>query len=69
MLETLSQRYPGIPQPTRSGTLDESKADSLSAFKQLHGLPQTRRLDRKTWQALTRQYPLAATQGQKSAKR
>ena len=69
MLETLSQRYPGIPQPSRSGTLDESTADYLSAFQQLHGLSQTSRLDRKTWQALTRQYPLAATQTQKSTKR
>lgn len=68
MLGTLSRQYQSVSEPSRSGTLDESTADSLSSFQRLHGLPQTRQLDRKTWEALTRQYPLAATLGRKDKK-
>lgn len=68
MLGTLSQQYQSVAEPTRSGRLDERTADSLSSFQQLHSLPQTRQLDRKTWDALTRQYPLAATLNQKNGK-
>ena len=68
MLGTLSQQYQSISEPSRSGRLDESTADSLSSFQRLHSLPQTRQLDRKTWDALTRQYPLAAALHQKNGK-
>lgn len=68
MLGTLSQQYRSISEPSRSGRLDESTADSLSSFQRLHSLPPTGRLDRKTWEALTRHYPLAANLGRKAEK-
>lgn len=60
MLDVLSRVYHSIGQPGLTGTLDESTADALSSFQMLHRLPMTGQLDRRTWEALTRQYPLAA---------
>lgn len=60
ILLVLSQVYPGISRPGITGVLDNATADSLSTFQQLHGLPMTGDLDKRTWKQLALQYPLAA---------
>lgn len=60
MLQALCDVYYCVPQPSHSGFLDESTADSLSAFQHLCGLPMTGNLDKHTWKHLALQYPLAA---------
>lgn len=61
MLYTLSEIYESVSQPSLSGLLDQSTADSLSSFQSLTGLPMTGNLDKHTWKHLALQYPLAST--------
>lgn len=60
MLIVLSEAYHSIGRPGITGILDDPTADSLSSFQQLHGLPMTGNLDKKTWKYLALQYPLAS---------
>lgn len=60
ILAVLADAYDSIPHPGHSGTLDDTTADSLSAFQQLSGLPMTGHLDKVTWKQLAAHYPLAA---------
>lgn len=60
MLMALSQLYQSVSQPSVSGILDPSTADSLASFQYLAGLPATGELDRQTWKHLALHYPLAA---------
>lgn len=60
MLIVLSDAYRSISPPGLTGILDDATADSLSSFQQLHALPMTGNLDKKTWKQLALQYPLAA---------
>ena len=60
MLIVLSQAYGSIPAPGMNGILDLPTADSISAFQQLSLLPATGELDKITWDALARHYPLAS---------
>lgn len=59
MLMTLSQQYQSVAQPSMSGILDQTTADSLASFQYLAGLPATGELDRHTWKHLALHYPLA----------
>ena len=59
MLIVLSQAYESIPEPGMNGILDLATSNSLSAFQQLNLLPATGELDKITWDALARHYPLA----------
>ena len=63
MLTVLAQTYDSIPDPGRSGVLDEASADSLGEFQRLNGLPMTGHLDKKTWKHLALHYPMAASLG------
>ena len=60
ILAVLADAYDSIPHPGHSGTLDDTTADSLSAFQQLSGLPMTGHLDKVTWKQLAAHYFLAA---------
>ena len=60
MLTVLSDVYDSIPDPGKSGILDDATADSLGEFQRLNGLPMTGHLDKRTWKHLALQYPLAA---------
>lgn len=59
ILTVLSQTYPGIPQPSMSGTMDIPTSNSLSAFQEFTLLPATGELDKITWKHLALQYPMA----------
>lgn len=59
MLAVLSDAYRSIPMPGLTGILDHPTADALASFQQLHSLPMTGDLDKKTWKYLALQYPLA----------
>ena len=63
MLTVLADAYDSIPDPGRSGVLDEATADSLGEFQRLNGLPMTGHLDKKTWKHLALHYPMAASLG------
>ncbi len=63
MLAALSAAWGSIPQPSHTGLLDETTADSLSLFQELAGLSPTGHLDQHTWKHLTLHYPLAANRG------
>lgn len=60
ILTVLSELYAAITPPSRNGVLDLPTANSLSSFQQMHLLPVTGELDKKTWKHLALQYPLAA---------
>ena len=60
MLLVMSQVYPGISRPGITGVLDNATADALETFQQLHDLPMTGQLDKRTWKQLALHYPLAA---------
>lgn len=61
VLTVLSQAWASIPTPGMTGTLDIPTSDSLTAFQEFSGLPQTGELDKQTWKWLALQYPMAAT--------
>jgi len=60
MLSVLSEVYKSVPQPSRSGILDDATVDSLATFQMLSSLPMTGHLDKITWKHLALHYPLAA---------
>lgn len=60
ILYVLSQEYSSILEPSRSGTVDDATAASLSSFQELTGLPPTGDLDKLTWKELAIHFPLAA---------
>lgn len=62
ILTVLSELYAAITPPSRNGVLDLPTANSLSSFQQMHLLPVTGELDKKTWKHLALQYPLAANE-------
>lgn len=62
ILTVLSELYAAITPPSRNGVLDLPTANSLSSFQQMHLLPVTGELDKKTWRHLALQYPLAANE-------
>lgn len=62
ILTVLSELYAAITPPSRNGVLDLPTANSISSFQQMHLLPVTGELDKKTWKHLALQYPLAANE-------
>ena len=61
MLQTLSEAYESISQPSHTGILDDITSDSLASFQNLSRLPMTGTLDKVTWKALALHYPQAAS--------
>lgn len=59
ILQVLSEVYESVSNPSFTGLLDDSTADSLASFQALNGIPMTGNLDKITWKALALQYPLA----------
>lgn len=62
ILTVLSELYAAITPPSQNGVLDLPTANSISSFQQMHLLPVTGELDKKTWKHLALQYPLAANE-------
>ncbi len=60
ILAVLGEVYKSIGIPGQTGTLDDPTSDSLSSFQQLHNIPMTGNLDKRTWKYLTLHYPLAS---------
>ena len=46
--------------PPATGMMDAATMDALSVFQQLNALPMTGQLDKKTWNTIALQYPLAS---------
>lgn len=61
ILQSLSEVFESISQPSHNGILDEITADSLTSFQNLNQLPMTGNLDKITWKALALHYPLSAS--------
>ena len=59
MLTHLSDIYPNIPAPGHTGILDSQTANSLEAFQRLTNLPVTGKVDRLTWELLSRHFTLS----------
>lgn len=59
ILAVLADVYESIGLPGLTGILDAPTSDSLASFQQLHSLPMTGELDKRTWKHLALQYPLA----------
>ncbi len=55
-LAYVSAYYDSVPTLTISGTYDEATVNSVKAFQQTYGLPQTGNLDFITWRELFRAY-------------
>lgn len=60
MLAYLSEKYPVIPQPGRTGIMDEATLSSVAAFQALAGLKVDGNLDRITWKHIVLQFTLCA---------
>ena len=60
ILQSLSDVFESISQPSHNGILDEITADSLASFQNLNQLPMTGNLDKITWKALALHYPQSA---------
>ena len=60
ILQSLSDVFESISQPSHNGILDEITADSLASFQNLNQLPMTGNLDKITWKALALHYPKSA---------
>lgn len=61
LLQALSETFESISQPSHSGVLDDTTADSLSSFQALSRIPMTGILDKRTWRELALHYPQAAS--------
>lgn len=59
MLTHLSDNYATIPRPGHSGILDAKTSNSLEAFQKLTDLPINGKLDRLTWNQLSRYFSLS----------
>ncbi len=60
MLAVLGDVYKSIGTPGQTGILDAPTADALASFQELHSIPMTGSLDKRTWKYLALHYPLAA---------
>ncbi|MBE6923875.1 MAG: hypothetical protein E7466_01375 [Ruminococcaceae bacterium] len=69
VLTVISEAYSSVTPPGFSGILDEATAISLLSFQEMSGLPQSGALDKRTWQHLALQYPLAVRQKQTRSSR
>ena len=59
ILTVLSQAYPGISEPSMSGTMDLPTSNALASFQEFSLLPATGELDKITWKHLALQFPQA----------
>ena len=61
MLTELSIAYDTLPTLTVTGVMDDDTARSVVEFQRIHGLSQTGRVDRHTWNRLSEEYNQYAT--------
>ena len=63
VLRVLGSVYRGIPPVPINGTMDASTVTAVRRFQTLSAIPVTGEVDKHTWQLLSRQYTLAAGDG------
>ena len=56
ILRELSIIYDSFPEITVSGIFDENTQKAVSEFQRISGLPQTGRIDLRTWNRMTRDF-------------
>ena len=54
MLKKLADRYKNLPEVLLTGVFDGETENSVKALQRVFGLPQTGRVDRKTWNRISR---------------
>ncbi len=54
MLKKLASRYKNLPEILLSGVFDGETESAVKALQKIFGLPQTGRVDRKTWNRISR---------------
>lgn len=63
MLQALSERYQCICAPAISGMLDDATTASIEELQAMCNLPVSGQIDKRTWDALVRFYPMAVSSG------